>query len=84
MRLKRDYKIGTLIKFKWYDNWRDEYENPDNFRVEEGIVQDNTYLDDVIVYNGHNETTYAVPNHNILRVFDNNIFNLILDYEATN
>ena len=55
MRLKRDYKIGTLLRFKWYDNWRDEFERPDNFRVIEGTVDSNTFMDEVIVYNGHEQ-----------------------------
>ena len=37
MRLKRDYKIGALLRFKWYDNWRDEFERPENFRISKEI-----------------------------------------------
>jgi hypothetical protein len=69
MRLKRDYKIGTLLRFKWYDNWRDEFERPDKFRIIEGMVDSNTFMDEVIVYNGHEEKYYAVRNEYILKEF---------------
>ena len=69
MKLKRDYKIGTLLQFKWYDKWRDEYENPDNFRVIEGTVDSNTTMDEVIVYNAYERKFYAVRNEYILKEF---------------
>ena len=46
MRLKRDYKIGALLRFKWYDNWRDEFERPENFRIIEGVVDSNTFMNE--------------------------------------
>ena len=69
MRLKRDYKIGTLLKFKWYDRWQDEYEKPNNFRIAEGRVESNTLMNEVIVYNGHEQKFYAVRNEHILKEF---------------
>lgn len=69
MRLKRDYKIGELLRFKWYDNWRDEFERPENFRIIEGMVDSNTFMDEVIVYNGHEQKFYAVRNEHILKEF---------------
>ena len=69
MRLKRDYKIGALLRFKWYDNWRDEFERPENFRIIEGVVDSNTYMNEVIVYNGHEQKFYAVRNKHILKEF---------------
>jgi hypothetical protein len=71
MRLKRDYKIGALLRFKWYDNWRDEFVRPDNFRVIEGTVDSNAFMDrdEVIVYNEHEQKFYAVRNEYILKEF---------------
>lgn len=69
MRLQRTYKKGTLIKFKWYDNFRDQWDNPSNFRVIEGIVQENTFFNDVIVYNGHDDMTYCVNTDEIIESF---------------
>lgn len=69
MRLQRTYKKGTLIKFKWYDNYRDQLDNPSNFRVIEGIVQENTFLNEVIVYNGHDDMTYCVNTDEIIESF---------------
>ena len=69
MKLKREYKEGTLISFKWYDNWRDEMVNPNNFRVLEGIIETNTVLDEVIVFNGHENKYYAVPTACIIKSF---------------
>lgn len=69
MRLKRDYKIGTVLQFKWYDNWRDEYENPNNFRIVEGVVDANEFFNEVIVYNRHEQKFYAVRNEDILKEF---------------
>ena len=75
MRLKRDYKIGTLISFKWYDNREDEYNNPNNFRTVEGFVEENLFLNAVIVYNGHENKWYGVPTENIIKEYE---------YETTN
>lgn len=69
MRLKRDYKIGALLRFKWYDNWRDEFERPENFRIIEGVVDSNTFMNEVIVYNGDEKKFYAVRNEHILKEF---------------
>lgn len=69
MKLQRTYKKGTLIKFKWYDNYRDQWDNPSNFRVIEGIVQENTFLNEVIVYNGHDDITYCVNTDEIIESF---------------
>ena len=69
MKLKRDYKSGTLLQFKWYDNWKDEFENPDNFRVLEGTVESNTVMDEVIVFNKHDKMFYGVRNEYILKEF---------------
>ena len=69
MKLKREYKKGILITFKWYDNWRDMIVTPDNFTVLEGIIESNTALDEVIVFNGHENKYYAVPTANIIKSF---------------
>lgn len=69
MRLKREYKQGTFIKVKWYDRWQDEYEKPNNFRIAEGCVESNTCMNEVIVYNGHENNWYAVPTENIIQEF---------------
>ena len=69
MRLQRTYKKGTLIKFKWYDNYRDQLDNPSNFRVIEGIVQENTFLNDVIVFNRKENKYYSVQTENIVKEF---------------
>ena len=70
MRLKREYKIGTPIYFKWYDNWRDEYIEPSNFRIISGIVDDDNDMDNIfssIIINNHDEgKLYGVPRNNIL------------------
>lgn len=69
MRLKRDYRKGTLLQFKWYERWQDTFESPNNFRVIEGIVDSNTFMDEVIVYNGHENKYYAVRSEDIIKVF---------------
>jgi hypothetical protein len=69
MKLQRTYKKGTLIKFKWYDNYRDRLENPSNFRVIEGIVEDHSFFNTVIVYNGHDDVTYGVDCNDIIQSF---------------
>ena len=69
MKLKRDFKVGTSIQFKWYDNWKDELENPTNFKVLKGTVDSNTAMDEVIVYNEHDRMFYAVRNEYILKEF---------------
>lgn len=69
MRLKREYKIGTPIQFKWYDSWNDKVENPDNFKVLEGTIDSNTALDEVIVYSEHEKMFFIVKNEYILKEF---------------
>lgn len=69
MKLKREYKEGTSISFKWYDNWRDEMVNPNNFKVLDGIIETNTALDEVIVFNRHENNYYAVPTAYIIKSF---------------
>ena len=76
MTLKRDYKIGTLISFKWYDNWRDQFNNPNNFRIIDGIIDGNySILNQLIVFNGHENNWYSVPTENIIKEYE---------YETTN
>lgn len=65
MKLQRTYKKGTLIKFKWYDDWNIR----DSYRVIVGIVQQNTFLNDVIVYSGHDDMTYCVNTDEIIESF---------------
>ena len=60
MRLKREYKIGTPIKFKWYYN-DDRYQNPNaQFVVKEGHVDSNTALNEVIVHVPQEDAYYCV------------------------
>ena len=76
MKLKRDYKKGTLISFKWYyHDYRDQYENPSRYIVLDGIVEDNTVLNEVIVYNGHENNWYAVPTENIIKEYEHETTN---------
>lgn len=70
MRLRRDYKKGAKVLFKWYDNWRDEFENPNNFKVIEGHVESyECTFNDVIVHDGHENKFYAVHCENIIKEF---------------
>ena len=69
MRLKREYKIGISIQFKWYNRWQDEYENPNNFEIKEGVVDSNTFLNDVIVFNRKENKYYSVQTENIVKEF---------------
>ena len=69
MTLQRVYKKGTLVKFKWYDNYRDYWDNKENFKIVEGIVDTTCFNGDVIVYNGHEDTTYCVDCRDIIRSF---------------
>jgi len=70
MRLTRCYRKGERVKFKWYDNWRDEFFKPNNFRIINGIVVDDNDMDNIfssIIINNHDEgKLYAVPRNNIL------------------
>lgn len=66
MKLQRTYKEGTLIKFKWYDDWNTR----DSFRVIEGIVEENTsFFNQVIVYDGHDDIRYCVSTDEIIESF---------------
>lgn len=71
MKLQRTYKQGTLIKFKWYDDYRDRWENPSNFRVIEGVVQyhDHLFFDNVTVHNSHDNVTYIIYCDDIIQNF---------------
>ena len=69
MKLQRTYKEGTLIKFKWYDDYIDRWHNPFNFRVIEGVVQENTFFNQVIAYDGHNNMAYCVDYNDIIQSF---------------
>ena len=70
MKLSTDFKKGTLLQFKWYENWRDEFANPDNFTVMEGIVEASPdFMNCIIVYNGHENRLYTVRNEYVLKVF---------------
>ena len=71
MTLIRCYRKGERVKFKWYDNWRDEFFKPNNFRIISGIVDDDNDMDNIIfsliIINNHDEgKLYAVPRNNIL------------------
>jgi hypothetical protein len=69
MRLKREYKIGISIQFKWYNRWQDEYENPNNFEIKEGVVDSNTFFNNVIVFNRKENKYYSVQTENIVKEF---------------
>ena len=70
MRLKRCYKKGEIVNFKWYDDWKDEYENPSNFRVIKGEVInddiDTDFLFSLIIECKEERRLYAVQRNNIL------------------
>lgn len=66
MKIKRKYKIGTEVNFKWYENWRDEALCPNKYRVISGIIEENTFLDEAIIYSKETDCTYAVSYHNII------------------
>ena len=60
MRLKREYKVGIPIRFKWYYN-EDRYTNPNpQFVIKEGIVESNTCLNDVIIHVPQEDAYYCV------------------------
>ena len=66
MKLKREYKVGTPIRFKWYYN-NDQYISPNSqFIVKEGIVDSNTFLNDVIIYCEKDNAWYSIPAENIV------------------
>jgi len=69
MKLQRTYKKGTLVKFMWYNNYRDEGLNTSNFRVVEGLVEETDFFGDIIVYNGNENMSYCVPSNNIIESF---------------
>lgn len=60
MRLKRVYKVGTPIRFKWYYN-EDRYTNQNaQFVIKEGIVDSNTLMDEVIIHVPQEDAYYCV------------------------
>ena len=60
MRLKREYKVGTPIQFKWYSN-EDRYTNPNaQFVIKEGIVDSNTFMNEVIIHAPQEDAYYCV------------------------
>ena len=60
MRLKREYKVGTPLRFKWYYN-ADRYTNPNaQFVIKEGIVDCNTFLNEVIIHVPQEDAYYCV------------------------
>lgn len=60
MKLKREYKVGTPIRFKWYYNG-DQFTNPNpSYVIKDGCVDSNTCLDDVIIYNQEEDMYYCV------------------------
>lgn len=67
MRLLRKYKLGTTLTFKWYEDWRDEWENPDNYKILEGVVDCNDFLGQVIVYNEKENKCYCVYYADIIK-----------------
>ena len=79
MKIKRCYKQGEKIKFKWYENINDEFINPTNFEIIDGIVNcDDTESDifsSIIVRTENGSKFYLVHRDNILKS---------LSYEATN
>ena len=61
MRLKREYKEGTSIRFKWYYNTEDRYTNPNaQFVIKEGIVDSNTFMNEVIIHVPQEDAYYCV------------------------
>ena len=67
MRLLRRYKLGTTLTFKWYEDWRDEWQSPDNYKVLEGVVDCNDFLGQVIVYNEKENKYYCVYYAHIIK-----------------
>jgi len=49
MKLERKYNKGTTVRFKWYDNIRDEFENPNNYRVIKGVVEDECFFNSMLI-----------------------------------
>lgn len=66
MRLEKTYKYQDIIQFKWYENFMDEFENPSNFTLIEGIVQSDCG-DGVIAYSQENNTSYMVYKNYIIK-----------------
>ena len=50
MRLKRDYKKGVFVNFKWYDRWQDEYEKLDKgiYRMKKVVYDGN--MNEITIY----------------------------------
>lgn len=66
MRLKREYKVGTPIRFKWYHN-EDRYTNQNaQFVIKEGVVDSNTCLNDIITHAPQEDAYYCVSTSDIV------------------
>lgn len=66
MRLKREYKVGTPIWFKWYYN-EDRYTNPNaQFVIKEGVVDSNTFMNEVIIHTPQEDAYYCVSTSDIV------------------
>ena len=59
MKLKREPKVGTQVRFKWFNE--DRFTNPNaQFVIKEGIVYSNTCLNDVIIHAQQENAYYCV------------------------
>jgi len=68
MTLRKQFKEGTLIEYKIFDDWRDECLNPEKYRVERGtVVSDTLMLNEIVVCNTKKNIYYTVPYEHILR-----------------
>ena len=66
MRLNRQYKVGTPIRFKWYYNG-DRYRNPNpQFIVKEGVVANHDILYNVIIHVPESDTYFGVLTEDII------------------
>lgn len=66
MRLKREYKVGTPIRFKWYYNG-DRFTSPNpQYTIKNGYVDSNTCLDDVIIHDPKEDVYYCVLTSDIV------------------
>ena len=61
MKLRRFFKKGTKVRFKWYPNY-DQYTSINPLVViNEGYIESDTVLNDAIIYSPKEETYYCVP-----------------------
>jgi hypothetical protein len=66
MKLKRLYKVGTNVRFKWYENPNDDILKPYDYRLLSGrILQTNDIIDSVIIADKNN-TFYCVSTRFVL------------------